>query len=117
MIHQRRLGPQLLRHCDGLDHGFDFSLQIMALIDHVGDIGGRAGLPFKKADLVKNAEHLVRVDRAQGQIVIGVAAVVEVESAEQIFGKQPCDDLFDVLRRIMMAGVDQDLRLRTCRRG
>jgi hypothetical protein len=48
--------------------------------------------------LMEDAEDLVGVNGAQGQVVVGVAAVVEVESAEQAGVQQPRDDLLDILR-------------------
>src|ERR1019366_7742012 len=39
VIHHGRLGEQFHGGADGLDHGFDLALEIVALIDHVGDIG------------------------------------------------------------------------------
>ena len=81
MVHQRGLGEQFHRGGDGLDHGFDLALQIVALIDHVGDVGALPGLPFEVRNLVEDAEDLVGIDGAHGQIVVGIAAVVEVESA------------------------------------
>ena len=57
---------------------------------------------------MEDAEDLVGVDGAEGEVVVGVAAVVEVESAEQVGVKEPGDDLFDVLREVVMAGVDED---------
>jgi hypothetical protein len=63
-------------------------------------------------DFVENAEDLVRIDRAQREIIVGIAAVVEVEAAQHVLVEQPCDDLLDVLRRVMVAGVDQHLRTR-----
>ena len=53
--------------------------------------------------------------RADRQIVVRIAAVVEVESAEHVLVEQPRDDLLDVLGLIMMAGVDQHLGLRSGR--
>ena len=61
---------------------------------------------------MEDAEYLVGVDGAEGEIVIGIAPVVEVESAEQVGVQQPRDNLLDVLREIVMAGIDQDTRLR-----
>ena len=57
-----------------------------------------AGLPLEEQDLVEDAEDLVRIDRAERQVVVGVAAVVEVEAAEHVLVEQPRDDLLDVLR-------------------
>ena len=57
-------------------------------------------------------EELERVHRAGDEIVVRVLAVVEVEAAEQAFVEQARDDLGDVRSLRMVAGVDEDLRLR-----
>ena len=110
-IDEGGLEPELLGGDDGLDRGFDFALDVVALVDHVGDSGaetvGKAGM-----DLVEDAEDLVGVDGAEGQIVVGIAAVVEVEAAEQAGVKKPGDNLLDVLRGVVVAGVDEDAGLR-----
>jgi hypothetical protein len=63
-------------------------------------------------NLVEDAEDLVGIDGAEGEVVVGVAAVVEVEAAEQAGVEQPGDDLLDVLRVVVVAGIDQDAGLR-----
>ena len=50
---------------DELDAGVDLALEIVALVDHVGDVGARARFPLEEQDLVENPEHLVRIDRSQ----------------------------------------------------
>ena len=83
------------------------------MIDHVGDVGDFVVLPFEHLDFVEDAEHLIGIDRAEGQVVVGVAAIVEVESAHHVVMKEPCDDLLDVLCLVVMSGIDEDERLRT----
>ena len=61
---------------------------------------------------MENAEHLIRIDGAQRQIVVGVAAIVEMESAQHVLVEQPGHDLFDVLGLVVMPGVHQNDRLR-----
>src|ERR1035438_6873986 len=112
VVHQRGLGIKLLRGDRGLDGLFDLVFQVVALIDHVSDFGAPAGLPFEQRDLVEDAEDLVRIDGSQREIVVGVAAVVEMESAQHVFREQPRHDLLDVLRLIMMPGIHQHLGLR-----
>ena len=85
----------------------------MTLIDHVGDVGLLAGFPFVEGDFVEDAENLIGVDGAEGEVVIGVAAVVEVEAAEHVEIEEPGYDLFDVLRGVVVAGIDEDLCLWT----
>ncbi len=69
-------------------------------------------LPFEEPDLMEDPENLVRVDRAHRQVVVGIAAIVEVESAQHLFVEQPRHDLLDVLRQVVVAGIDQHLGLR-----
>ena len=64
-------------------------------------------------DFVENAENLIRIDRAEREVIIGVAAIIEVEATEHIFIEQPCDDLLDVLRKIMVPRVNEHLRAGT----
>ncbi len=95
-----------------LDHGLDLGLEIVRLIDHIGDVKRLALLGLGPDDLAEDAEHLVGVDAAHGQVVVAVAAVVEVESAKHLLVDQPGDDLLDVLGQVVVAGVHQHLGLR-----
>jgi len=81
----------------------------VALIDHVGDIGAPPGLPFEVRNLVEDAEDLVGIDGAHGEVVVGVAAVVKVESRQHVHVEQPGHNLLDVLCLIVVAGIHQDL--------
>ena len=112
MIDQGSLGVQLLRDGDRLDHRLDLALQVVALIDHVGDVGARAGLVLEERDLVEDAEDLIRIDRPERQVIVGIAAIVEVEAAQHPLGEQPGHDLLDVLRQVVMPGVHQHPGLR-----
>src|SRR5476651_2194887 len=102
-VDERRLGGQRLRLRHRLDHRLDLPLQVVALIDDVRDVGAGAGLPLEEPDLVEDAEHLIRIDRPQRQVVVRIAAIVEVKAAEHPLGQQPRDDLLDVLRLVMVA--------------
>ncbi len=62
MIDERRLRVELLGDRHGLNHRFDLAFQIVALIDHVRDVGVSAGFPFVELNLMENAEHLIRID-------------------------------------------------------
>jgi len=62
---------------------------------------------------VKDSKDLVGIDGAEGEVVVGIAAVVEMESAKQAGVKKPCDDLLDVLRGVVVASVHEDAGLRT----
>ena len=61
---------------------------------------------------MEDAEDLVGIDGAEGQVVVGIAAVVEVEAAQHAGVQQPRHDLLDVLRMVVMAGIDQHASLR-----
>ena len=63
-------------------------------------------------NLVEDAEDLVRINRAQGQIIVGIAAIVEMEAAQHAGVQQPRHDLLDILRGIVMAGIHQHPGLR-----
>ncbi len=65
-----------------------------------------------RVNLVEDAEDLVGIDRAQRQIVVGIAPVVEVEAAQHLGVQQPRHNLLDVLRAVVMAGIHQHARLR-----
>ena len=69
-------------------------------------------LPLEEADLVEDAEDGVGVDAAQREVVVGVAAVVEVEAAQHVLAEQPGHDLLDVLALVVVAGVHQHLGVR-----
>jgi len=105
MIHNGCLQEQLLRVRGGLNHLFNFVLQIVTLIHHVGNIGSVSSLPREVADFVKNAEDLIGVHAPQGQIVIRVAPVIEMEAPQHVLAEQPGNDLLHVLRLIMVPGI------------
>ena len=50
---------ELLRHFYGLNHGFDFALQVMTLINHVGDVSALPGFALEIADLMENTKDLI----------------------------------------------------------
>ncbi len=112
MIDNGGFCKQFLSACDGLDHLLRLRLQVMALVHHVGDIGLVPGFPFEETDLVEDAEDLIRIDGAQGQIVVGKAAVVQMKAAQHAVIEEPGYDLLDVLGLVMMAGIHQDCGLR-----
>jgi hypothetical protein len=91
------LEPKLLSCDDGLDRGLDLAFEVVALIDHEGNIEirifGKAGV-----NLMEDAKDLVGIDGAEGEVVVGIAAIVEVEAAEEAGVEQPGDDLLDILR-------------------
>jgi hypothetical protein len=48
-------------------------------------------------DLVKDPKNLMRIAGAESKIVVGVAPVVEVETAEPVLVEEPRDDRLDLL--------------------
>ena len=64
MIDQCSFGEELLSDCDGLNRLLNFAFKIVALIDHVSDIGFGIIFPFVKENLVKDSKDLIGVDRA-----------------------------------------------------
>ena len=59
--------------------------------------------------LVGDPEQLVRVDRADHQVVVAVLLVVEVEAAEPALREQDGHDLLDVDAHGVVAGVHAHL--------
>ena len=110
VINQGSLRVEFLRHHDGLDRRLDLGFLVVTLVDHVGDLRHPTAISGEEVDLVKNPENLIRIDRAESQIVVGVTAVVKVEAAQHVFVQEPGDDLLDVLGVVMVAGVDEDFR-------
>ena len=68
--------------------------------------------PLKHSDFVEDAENLIGIDGAEREVVIGVAAIVEMEAADHFLMKKPGDDLLDILRLVVMARVDEHQSLR-----
>ena len=68
-----------------------------------------ARVPFRtrKADFMENTENLVRIDGAERQIVVGIAAIIEVKSAQHISdaAAKPQSARYSAL--VVMAGIDQ----------
>src|ERR1700733_8708958 len=60
---------------------------------------------------MKDAKDLIGIDRAESKIIIGITAIVKVESAQQVCMQKPRDDLLYVLRGVVMPGVHQHPRL------
>ena len=110
-IDQERLRRRLLDVHHRPDLAGDLRLDVVALVEHERDIGVRAE-SVRQDDLVHDPEQLERVGRADHQVVVGVEARVEVEPAEAIGAEQRGHDELDVGARRVMAGVDDDLRLR-----
>src|ERR1700691_1308042 len=81
-IDESGLEPEFLRRDYGLHGGLDLALEVMALVDHVGGflspVLGQAGVDF-----VEDAKDLIGIDGAEGEVVVGVAAVGEVETTQQ----------------------------------
>ncbi len=77
-------------------------------IEHVGDVRHPAAAVLEQLD--DDEEELVRVDRADGEVVVAVLGVVEVEATEPADHRQPADDLLDVRVREVVAEVDETRR-------
>src|SRR5579863_2308493 len=84
VLHKRSLAVKFLCHRHRLNHRFDFPFKVMALIDGVYDVSRFSGLPFEAKNFVKDPENLVRIDRTECQIIVGIPAVVKMEPAEQV---------------------------------
>src|SRR5690606_5566334 len=55
-VDERGPGHERLRGDDRLDHRLDLALEVVALVDHVRDLGRAARLPLEEPDLVEDAE-------------------------------------------------------------
>ncbi len=85
----------------------------MRLVDHVRDATGiSVTLTRSTDDLIEDAEEIEGVLRTDDQVVIGIAAVVEVEAAQPTLIEQLCDNLRDIGPLGMVASIHQHLRLR-----
>src|SRR5436309_14555007 len=62
VINQGSLSKQLLSHANGLDGLLNFAFQIVALIDHVRDVGLLPGLPLVVKNLVEDSKDLISID-------------------------------------------------------
>jgi 4-amino-4-deoxy-L-arabinose transferase-like glycosyltransferase len=108
---KKGLEEELLRSDRGLNHGLDLRLEIMGLVDHVRDAAGvDAVYLFGEGDLGEDPEDGIGVDAADREVVVGVLAVVEVESAEHALVEEEGHDVLDIGPGQMVAGVDQHLR-------
>lgn len=81
-----------------MQHRLDLGLDVMRLIDHVRD-PIRICIAFRRSadDFVKNTEEVKWVDRPDDEIVIGVLAIVEVETAQAILVQELGHDLREQL--------------------
>ncbi len=77
VVDQSRFRIKLLGRTHSLDQGFYLSLQVVALIDHVSDIRAGAGFPLIHLDLTEDSKDLIRIDRAQSQVVVGETALLK----------------------------------------
>ena len=100
-VHQQRLGVGGVNVDYREQHRFDLALHVVGLVDHVGDAprarcGAWISAAFRGQDLVEDHEQLKRIDRADDQVVVRVAAVVKVEAAQPAFIEQAGHDVLDV---------------------
>ena len=70
MVNENCPCVELLSGADGLNHRLDLSLQVVALVDHIGDVGSGLRFPLEHFDFVEDSENLVGVDRTEGQVVV-----------------------------------------------
>src|SRR6266487_3689517 len=98
MINQSGFSKQLLSHANGLDCLLNFAFQIVALIDHVRDVGLLPGFPLVIKNLMENSKHLVGIDGTDRKVIVGITAVVEMKSSEHLFREQPSHNLLNILR-------------------
>ena len=88
-----------------LDEVLDRILEVVALVDHVGERRHRPAAVLEQ--LEHHEEELVGADRADGEVVVAVLRVVEVEAAEPAGHRESRDDLLDVRVREVVAEVDE----------
>ena len=115
-VHEQRLRVGGLDVHDRLNHRVDLSLDVVRLVDHEGHgcgplCGRRIGAGCR--ELAHDPEELEGVDGADHEVVVGVLAVVEVEPAEDPLREKERDDLLDIRSLGVVAGVHENLRLRT----
>ena len=112
-IDERGLGPELLRRADGLDHRLDLALQVVALVDHVRDVGGAPLLPRDTAGSRGRCgtPGRGRSSRASGRRRRSVRSL-KWKPPSMLLVEQPRDDLLDVLPLVVMARVDEHVGLR-----
>ena len=90
------------------DHRFDFLLDDVGLVKHIRN--RRRSLAIVAIDqLMENQEQLEWVRRTDNEVVICVATIIEVESAEAAFIEKRRHDVLDVCVVSMMPGVHEDL--------
>ena len=87
MIDQCGLGEEFLRHDDRLDRRLDLRLSGCGTGRSCRRFRRACRSPGEEVDFVEDAEDLVGVDGAESEIVVGIAAVVEVEAAEHVFDR------------------------------
>ena len=93
-VDEQRLRDRALDLVGGLDEVFDRVLEVVRRVDHVAHRRHRAAAVLD--ELAHDQEELVRVDRSDGEVVVAVLGVVEVEAAEATDHGQAADDLLDV---------------------
>ena len=107
-VDEQGFGRGLLHVHYRADLGLHFVLDVVALVEHECDT--RPGLvrPCRN-HLAKNAEQLVRVGRADEEVVVGIKAAVEMEPAEAAEAQQRSHDELDVGARRVVARVHEDV--------
>jgi len=90
-----------------LDHGRDLELDVDRLVQHVGHVHLHPWILLAIDQLVIDQKELIRVDRAHGEVIVGVLFGVEVKAAQPAFIKEQGDDLLDVGAQRMVPEIDQ----------
>ena len=106
-VDEQRLRDGELHLVGRLDEVFERVLEVVRRVDHVAQGGHRAAAVRRRAQ--DDEEELVRVDRPDGEVVVAVLRVVEVEAAESAGHRQAAHDLLDVRVRQVVAEVDEAL--------
>ena len=113
-IDQACLGEEFLGPCDGLDHGGNLWLEVVRLIDHV--------IQFRRATVICHHRREFREksgipdrDRwiEEFEVIVRIAAVIEMKASQPTLIQQPGDNLFDVLGTVMVPRVHQYFGLGT----
>src|ERR1700755_1893396 len=80
----------------------------MTLVDHKSDLS--QPIAPGQVNLMEDTKDLVRIDGSQGQVIVGIAAVIEVKTSEHVDMQKPRHDLLDVLCGVVMPGIHEDAR-------
>src|SRR5271169_2206082 len=80
----------------------------MTLVDHEGDLSQT--IATGEVNLMEDTKDLIVIDGPQRQVIVSIAAVVEMKTAQHADVQKPRDDLLDVLCGIVMTGIHKHAR-------